>query len=196
MDPTDERKPIPERLALLLAGERWVTSGLSVLLNENAALMKVIANAFEIPHQDLLSVTREDPISWKKTTVYPDLVFKANDRRIATIEGKLGAKLTKAQPVGYLEELPENGSLIFVTPQLGAGGRRIAPGVGPAVAVKCRFSLQVGMSNVVPRLPPTSAELNVPGAHQRRRSPSIQIRYPPATMDAPPIQYARTEDGG
>ena len=26
-------------------------------------------------------------------------------------------------------------------------------------------------------------------------SRSIQVRYPPATMDAPPIQYARTEDG-
>ena len=23
----------------------------------------------------------------------------------------------------------------------------------------------------------------------------MQIRYPPATMDAPPIQYARTDDG-
>jgi len=28
-----------------------------------------------------------------------------------------------------------------------------------------------------------------------RPSPPIQIRYPPATMGAPPIQYARTEDG-
>jgi hypothetical protein len=27
------------------------------------------------------------------------------------------------------------------------------------------------------------------------RSPSLLIRYLPATMDAPPIQYARTGDG-
>ena len=30
---------------------------------------------------------------------------------------------------------------------------------------------------------------------RRRAIESRLIRYPPATMDAPPIQYARTEDG-